>query len=436
MEEKVLILGYGITGKASASSLLELGKKVYIYDEKLEEEEILANNKNLKVLKELDNLEDFSYCIKSPGIKPSNPIVKKIKEKVEIISDLELAYRLYPKRKIISITGTNGKTTTSTLVNEILLNAGYKSHLVGNIGIGMLPYFISGSDSDIYVIESSSFQLEDTSKFKPNIASIINITPDHNDWHGSFEAYRDAKLKVTKNQTEEDFLIINDDDKILHEVQTKANLVRTSKGRKLSKGIFVSGENIVKDSEDNVIMKTCEIKLLGKHNLENVLIAIAIADSLSVPFECIRNTVKTFKGVEHRIEFVREVQGVKFYNDSKGTNVDATINAIKAFDSDIYLILGGYDKFVSFEDLFNAFESRVKMIAVFGQTKEKILDQAKKSGFTNIISVSDLEEAVDVLFDKAKDGSNILLSPACASWDMYPNYETRGRHFKEIVNNL
>lgn len=145
---------------------------------------------------------------------------------------------------------------------------------------------------------------------------------------------------------------------------------------------------------------------------------------------------KTFKGVEHRIEFVREVQGVKFYNDSKGTNVDATINAIKAFDSDIYLILGGYDKFVSFEDLFNAFESRVKMIAVFGQTKEKILDQAKKSGFTNIISVSDLEEAVDVLFDKAKDGSNILLSPACASWDMYPNYETRGRHFKEIVNNL
>lgn len=443
-DKKILILGFGITGISAAETLNKLGAKLYVQDNKFSEiigKNPKLNDMNLTEIKETDEISRIKpdYCIKSPGIHPANPFVIATREaNVELISDLELVYRLYGDRKIIAITGTNGKTTTTTLVGDIINSSDKKAHIAGNIGIGMLPVFENNDPDDFYVIECSSFQLEDTAKFRADISGIINITPDHLDWHGSYDEYKKAKLKIFKNTTKDDVVVLNYDDKFLKDIKlgTDAKILYTSKENRI-KGIFVEdGKIFYGENEDNYIMEVSEIPLLGKHNLENVLIAIGICLSAGISKSTTRNAVINFKGVEHRIEFVRKVQGVKYYNDSKGTNVDATINALKAFDNQIVLIAGGYDKKIEFDELIDNFNGKVKAIVLMGATAEKIEKAALNAGFDNIFKVENMEAAVKKCYELSGPGDSVLLSPACASWGMYSNFEERGVDFKNIVNGL
>lgn len=444
--KKVLILGLGITGISACKVLSKRACKLYLYDDKYQEQ--IEKYKDLKEIchervrdiEEIKNL-NLDFCLKSPGIKPSNPVVEELnKIGLEVISDLELASRLYPDRKIIAITGTNGKTTTTTLVGEICKNAGYTSHVVGNIGVGMLPSFEEGTSNDAYVIECSSFQLENTSEFKPLVSGISNITPDHLDWHGSMENYTNAKLKVYKNQDEKCYTILNYDDQILRQKANDINskLLFFSKQLQKEDGVYLDKDKIILKTSDKIesIMPKDEIFLVGSHNLENILMAIGLTLSFGIDKEIIRNTIKNFKGVEHRIEFVREVQGVKYYNDSKGTNVDASVCAINAFDHGLFLIAGGYDKKVEFDELFKAFKGKVKKLLLLGQTRDKLKETAEAFNFKDYVLVENMEEALKIASKEAESGDTVLLSPACASWGMYNNFEERGRHFKNIVNNF
>lgn len=443
-DKKIIILGFGITGISAAETLHKMGAKLYVQDNKYEE--IISKNPKLMDLKltEIKNTEEIlkikpDYCIKSPGIHPDNEFVVAVREAgVKLMSDLELVYQLYGDRKIIAITGTNGKTTTTTLVGEIINSSKHRAHIAGNIGIGMLPVFENNHPDDFYIIECSSFQLEDTVDFRANIAGIINITPDHLDWHGSYEDYRNAKLKIFNNSIESDVIVLNNDDDYLKNlnIETEAKIVYTSQKNKINGIIVEDGKIIFREDDDHYIMDVKEIPLLGKHNLENVLIAIGICMSAGIDNRTIRNAVINFKGIEHRIEFVRKVQGVKYYNDSKGTNVDATINALNAFDNQIVLIAGGYDKKIEFDELIDNFNGKVKALVLMGDTAEKIKNAALSAGFENIFIVKNMESAVKKSYELSKSGDSVLLSPACASWGMYSNFEERGVDFKNNVKGL
>lgn len=443
-DKKIIILGFGITGISAAETLHKMGAKLYVQDNKYEE--IISKNPKLMDLNltEIKNTEEIlkikpDYCIKSPGIHPDNEFVVAVREAgVKLMSDLELVYQLYGDRKIIAITGTNGKTTTTTLVGEIINSSKHRAHIAGNIGIGMLPVFENNHPDDFYIIECSSFQLEDTVDFRANIAGIINITPDHLDWHGSYEDYRNAKLKIFNNSIESDVIVLNNDDDYLKNlnIETEAKIVYTSQKNKINGIIVEDGKIIFREDDDHYIMDVKEIPLLGKHNLENVLIAIGICMSAGIDNRTIRNAVINFKGIEHRIEFVRKVQGVKYYNDSKGTNVDATINALNAFDNQIVLIAGGYDKKIEFDELIDNFNGKVKALVLMGDTAEKIKNAALSAGFENIFIVENMESAVKKSYELSKSGDSVLLSPACASWGMYSNFEERGVDFKNNVKGL
>lgn len=443
-DKKIIILGFGITGISAAETLHKMGAKLYVQDNKYEE--IISKNPKLMDLNltEIKNTEEIlkikpDYCIKSPGIHPDNEFVVAVREAgVKLMSDLELVYQLYGDRKIIAITGTNGKTTTTTLVGEIINSSKHRAHIAGNIGIGMLPVFENNHPDDFYIIECSSFQLEDTVDFRANIAGIINITPDHLDWHGSYEDYRNAKLKIFNNSIESDVIVLNNDDDYLKNlnIETEAKIVYTSQKNKINGIIVEDGKIIFREDDDHYIMDVKEIPLLGKHNLENVLIAIGICMSAGIDNRTIRNAVINFKGIEHRIEFVRKVQGVKYYNDSKGTNVDATINALNAFDNQIVLIAGGYDKKIEFDELIDNFNGKVKALVLMGDTAEKIKNAALSAGFENIFIVKNMESAVKKSYELSKSGDSVLLSPACASWGMYSNFEERGVDFKNNVKGL
>ncbi|MDO5718006.1 MAG: UDP-N-acetylmuramoyl-L-alanine--D-glutamate ligase [Tissierellia bacterium] len=443
--KSILILGFGITGVSSARALSKMGAEIFVLDDNIEE--ILKKNPEygeikFKVLENIDHIQSnqFEFCIKSPGIHPENKYIKRIKEKnIEIISDLELAYRLYGNRRIVAITGTNGKTTTTSLVGEIFKTTGIKTHVIGNIGVGILNAFESGGEDDIYIIECSSFQLHDIRYFRAGTATIINITEDHLDWHGSMESYINDKLKIFDNSLKSDISIINYDDLILKNQIKNINgdIKLISRYEEVDNGVFIRGDSIIiRDNVEKVLMNRSQIKLPGEHNLENILIAIAIGYYSGVDESTILNCVKNFNGVEHRIEFVRKIHGVKYYNDSKGTNVDATVNAIRSFESGIVLIAGGYDKGVEFDELFEVFDNRVKALVLLGQTKDKIIKTAKSHEFRNIFIADDMREAVKISHDISMDGDTVLLSPACASWGMYDNFEERGKDFKRWVQKL
>lgn len=449
-DKNILIFGLSITGIAAVKALYNEGVKLTVLDSRKEDDENIKNA--LKKLTEFKNvnyvfganeldLNGFDLILKSPGIKPDIPILNNARDRgIEILSDIELAYRLNKTKHIIAITGSNGKTTTSTLVYEILKNSGKKSHLVGNVGVGILEEIVNATNEDYFIIECSSFQLENTMEFSPEVSLITNITPDHLDWHGNFQNYANAKYKILKNQKQNDITVLNVDDSYLmeHIPATNSKLIKVSKNKLNSDGAYISNEKIfINDNSKEIeIMNLSDIKLLGIHNLENILCAVAISYFIGIDIESIRNTISKFMGVEHRIEFVRELNGVKFYNDSKGTNPDSTIKAIEAVDSPIILIAGGYDKGTSFDELAELLYKKVYLLILMGTTKEKIRNSAVRAGFTNIEYVENMNEAVNLAFDSSVKGNNILLSPACASWGMYNNYEERGRDFKNIVNLL
>ncbi len=447
--KNVLVVGLAVTGIPLVKVLCELGANVIVNDSKKEEDlkdsiALLSNlNVNYVLGSNPENIETLGVLdlvVVSPGVPLDIPFIKKIKSKgIQVIGEIELAYRL-SRGNMVAITGTNGKTTTTALVGEIFKNAGRTTHVVGNIGVAFISKALETKDEDVIVIEASSFQLESITSFCPKVGAILNLTPDHLNRHKTMENYKEAKFNLFKNQDVNDVAVINYDDEILRDTSKDlcASKIYFSRKTPLKEGVFVDDKNIVflKDGEKKEIISVDDIYIPGKHNLENALAATAMTLALNVDVEVIRHTLKTFKGVEHRIESVDVIDGVKFINDSKATNSDAAIKALEAVDAPILLLAGGLDKGTDFEGFINAFEGKVKHMFVYGETAKKILDTANRLGFISVTMVGDLEEAVKEAYGIASSGDTILLSPACASWDMYENFEVRGKHFKEIVARL
>lgn len=428
---KILIIGTGTTGKS-----------VYNYAKKHEIDAfILDERENYDGFEREDIFNgDFSgidFAVKSPGIKPESKIIKTLEDKnIKIISDIEFASYFYKTKDIVAITGTNGKTTITTLVNEILNKVG-KSYAVGNIGVGVMD--VIDYDPKFIVCEASSFQLAYIDKFHPHVAVITNITSDHLDWHKTVENYRKAKENIYKNLEEDDFLILGASCDYVKTINAGVKNTYYYSYDDLGRpGLFTKdGEIIFRHFDGTLenIMKVSDVFIKGRHNIENAMAAILSAYSLGVDLEIIVDTIKNFKGVEHRIEFVRIFNGISYYNDSKGTNPDSTDVALKAFEKSV-LIIGGYDKGSDFKKLLEDNKDKITSLVVMGATSELIIKEATELGIETT-RVKDMEEAVSVATTIARENSSVvLLSPACASWDMYPNYEVRGRHFKEIVMGL
>ena len=444
--KNILIIGLGISGVSTAMALDKLGANTFITDSKseLELEEYVEKLNDINVKYFLSNqeidLENIDLAIKSPGVPFDIPVIRNLNEKgIEVITDIELAYILF-ENKFIAITGTNGKTTTTALTGEIFKNAKKPHHIAGNIGVGILWEAVNSNEEDIFIVETSSFQLENTIHFKPKVSLITNITPDHLNWHKTFEHYTNSKKKVFKNQDNKDFTILNYDDFLLRDMEKEinGNLIFFSSTETLDKGIYIENQNIVIDTgvDKTVVIRIDELKVPGKHNLENALASLAIAWAMEIDLEVIRKSLKEFEGVEHRLEFVKEIDQVKFYNDSKGTNPDASIKAVEAINSPIILIAGGMDKGGDFDELIDSFKGKVKSLVLLGETAEKLKQTAQEKGLLETYIVKSIEESVNKAFELSESGDNILLSPACASWDMFKSYEERGEEFKKSVYNL
>lgn len=448
MSQKLLVAGGGKSGIAASMLALKTGVPVVLYDSNgeldsealrsqfVKEDEIEILLGELKV----EALGDVGCCVISPGIPLEAPFVHILKEKkIPIISELELAYQ-HGKGRLAAITGTNGKTTTTALTGAIV-SAYYKEvFVVGNIGTPYASTALRSTDQSVTVAEVSSFQLESAADFKPDISAILNITPDHLNRHKTMECYIEVKERIAKNQTEAEACILNYDDPVLRRFGEgiKPRVTYFSSREILEDGFSVDGNEIVwnRKGERDVIADTGRMKLLGRHNHENVMAAAAIAMELKVPLPLIRSVIEDFAAVEHRIEYVTEKAGVKYYNDSKGTNPDAAIQAVNAMPGTTLLIAGGYDKDSEFDEWIKAFGNKVKYLVLLGQTRDKIAECAARHGFENVMFAEDMEEAVKVCASYANAGEYVLLSPACASWGMFENYEERGNVFKECVRQL
>lgn len=451
-KEKVLVVGTGKSGIAATQLLLRTGKMPVLFDSnaELDKDEILGKlslsgdeKKQVEiVLGDLTEEEKkaLSGVVLSPGVPTDTEFVNDLRNRGLLISgEIELAFE-QEKGAVLAITGTNGKTTTTTLLGEIMKATGKKTFVVGNIGN---PYTLEAEKTDadsVTVAEISSFQLETIHTFRPRVSAILNITPDHLNRHHTMENYVKAKQDITKNQTKEDYCVLNAEDPYTDAFleQCPATVILFSSQRELADGYFYADECIYKavQGKKQKLMNIHEMRLLGMHNVENVMAAIAMADAYGADMEVILNVVRDFKAVEHRIEYVKTVRGVDYYNDSKGTNPDAAIKGIGAMVKPTYLIGGGYDKQSEYDEWIESFGGKVRKFVLLGQTREKIADCAKKHGFTDYIFVDDLQQAVDYCAEHAKEGEAVLLSPACASWGMFPNYEVRGKMFKDMVNAL
>lgn len=446
-KKKVLVFGSGISGIGAARLLEAKGREVILYDgntaldkETLKRQigehttaEVVLGELSEDVMKELD------LVVMSPGVPTDLPIVNQMREMgIPIWGEIELAYT-YGKGDVLAITGTNGKTTTTALLGEIMRRYKSSVFVVGNIGNPYTTEVLKMTEDSVAVAEVSSFQLETVHQFRPCVSAILNITPDHLNRHHTMEAYIEAKENIAKNQTTEDTCVLNYEDAVLRKFgeNVAADVLYFSSQRKLEKGIFLENGNIVyKDGAEMVLCHVEELQLLGTHNYENVMAASAMAIAYGVPMDVIRDTIRTFAGVEHRIEFVCEKHGVAYYNDSKGTNPDAAIKAVQAMNRKTVLIGGGYDKDSEYEEWIQSFDGKIKHLVLLGQTREKIAAAAKRLGFENITLTDSLEEAVTTCAKLAQPGEAVLLSPACASWGMFKNYEERGEKFKEFVNAL
>lgn len=450
MSQKVLVAGTGISGIAAAKLLLAKGGEVVLYDgnDKLDAEKIKKNfeedAKLTILLGELKRTEllGVELAIISPGISLEAPFVAVLDDAgIPIWGEMQLAYHC-SKGKLAAITGTNGKTTTTALTGEIM-KAHYEDvYVVGNIGEPFSFHALDTTDETVTVAEVSSFMLETIMDFRPNVSAITNITPDHLDRHKTMECYIETKELITKNQKEGDTCVLNYEDEVLREfgetLKEKLNVVYFSSRQELEKGYYLKGDTIVYNDGKKVteIINVNELNILGRHNHENVMTAVAIAMNMDVPLATIQKVLKEFKAVEHRIEFVSERFGVKYYNDSKATNPDAAIQGIKAMPGPTLLIGGGYDKHSEFDEWIESFDGKVRYLVLIGQTRDKIAECAKRHGFTDIMYAEDLLEAVQVCASYANPGDNVLLSPACASWGQFKNFEERGEKFKDYVRGL
>jgi UDP-N-acetylmuramoylalanine--D-glutamate ligase len=447
--KNVLVVGLGRSGLASARFLKKHGAFVIGFDEKAEEQFKEEKNDAQKLLDEIyyceipdEFIDRVQLVIVSPGVPLSKrPLVLAHKKGIEVIGEIELAYRFCKSKNIVAITGTNGKTTTTTLVGEILKKQYEDVVVCGNIGLPFIDTIETSSEDTIFVLEISSFQLETIKYFKPKVGCILNITPDHLNRHLTMENYTKAKMRIFENIDEMGYTVLNYDNNITRDLigLAKGNVIVFSKTKtQFENVVFVENDVIyfTFEGKTHEVMKKDEIFIPGQHNLENALAAISCTLPFGIEKDTIEQVLKTFRGVEHRIEFVAEINGIKFYNDSKGTNTDAAEKALNAFENPIILIAGGYDKGESFEKFASLVAKKVKKVFLLGQTKQKIASELERIGYKNFELVSTLKEAVRKSFECAQNGDIVLLSPACASWDMFENYEQRGRMFKEYVNEL
>ncbi len=445
--KNVIVAGTGKSGISAAKLLLKHGANVYLFDENetRNKDEIMAQTGNSPccrlVLGKLTDeaLDAAELMVISPGIPVDSPFTEAVRAKnIPIWSEIELAYN-YGKGRIAAITGTNGKTTTTSLVGEIMKAYNPKTIVVGNIGIPYTELCDTTDEDSVTVAEISSFQLETAIGFHPDVSAVLNLTPDHLNRHYTFENYGNVKLSISKNQTENDVIVLNYDDRHTRAMgeKVKAKVVYFSRLEKPAGGVYVENNSIyIEDGDDKrKVLELAELKLLGAHNVENVLAAVGITYYMKVPVQVIHDVSVSFQAVEHRIEYVETINGVSYYNDSKGTNPDAAIKGIQAMVADTYLIGGGYDKNSEYDEWIEAFDGKVKTLVLIGQTAEKIAACARKHGFTDIIFKDDLKTAVEYCHDHAAPGEAVLLSPACASWGMFDNYEQRGRMFKEYVRS-
>ena len=448
--KKVLVIGTGLSGVGSVRLLHQVGAVPVMLEEntKVTREDIVKklndeDKDNTEIIiGEISDavLDELALVVPSPVVPLDAPTVLRIKEKnIPIWSEIELAYN-FAKGKIVAITGTNGKTTTTTLVGEIMKAYFKSSYVVGNIGVSYAESALEMTDDSVTVGEISSFQLEAVDNFHAQVSAILNITPDHLNRHHTMECYAQMKQNITNNQTKEDTCVLNYDNEYTRAFGEKcpAKVVFFSTSEKLKDGFYLDGEDIYMSisGEAVKVMNIHDMNLVGMCNVENVMAAIAMAVAMGVPFSTILRVVRDFKAVEHRIEFVATKNGVDYYNDSKGTNPDAAIQGIKAMCKPTILIGGGYDKGSEYDEWIENFGDTVKMLVLIGQTREKIAECAEKHGFTKYIFKDTFEEALEYCSANAQEGEAVLLSPACASWDMFPNYETRGKKFKEYVNKL
>ena len=447
--QKYLVVGSGISGVAAVELLESQGADVYLYDSnsKLTIEDVKKKlpdgSKTKCITGELPADLTVDHVVLSPGVPTDLPWINQMRDAgIEILGEIELGYR-FEQGEVAAITGTNGKTTTTTLVGEIM-----KAHLgedkvfvVGNIGFPYTLESLKTGQDTVTVGEISSFQLETVHTFRPKVSAILNVTPDHLDRHHTMEAYVAAKEAIASRQSKEDVCVLNYDDPYTREFGDRcpAKVVYFSSQQALSEGYFLQDENVclAEDGQVSTLMNVyTDMTLVGIHNAENVMAAIAIARGMGVPMETILKVIKDFRAVAHRIEFVATKGGVDYYNDSKGTNPDAAIRGIRAMRKPTILIGGGYDKQSEYDEWIESFEGRVKWLVLIGQTKEKIAECARTHGFDRIRFAESYEECLKLCTALAEEGDAVLLSPACASWGMFPNYEVRGDLFKEYVNGL
>ncbi len=441
------VVGAGRSGINAAKMLLALNENVILYDGN-EKFEVSAAKEKIGcdcVDFVLGDFSDFDFskidiCVVSPGVSLETPVMKAVAEHgIPIWGEVELAYR-HDKGTVIGITGTNGKTTTTSLTYEIVKSFKEKALLVGNIEIPYTGYALQSNESSVTVAEISSFQLETMVDFKPHISAILNITPDHLDRHKTLENYIAIKESITKNQNKNDFCVLNYNDPVLRRFgeELKCKVIFFSAYDELESGVFLHGDTIIisENGDQTPVCKTDETSLVGLHNYENIMAAVAMTHALGVPLEIIREGIRRFTAVEHRIEFVAEKNGVKYYNDSKGTNPDAAIKAVCAMPSPTVLIGGGYDKKSSYDEWVATFDGRVKELLLIGKTKHDIAAACDRAGFKAYKFIDTLEEAVSVAAQDAQPGDCVLLSPACASWDMFKSYQQRGTIFKDCVKAL
>lgn len=445
----VLLVGLARTGVSTIKKLDKLGAKIIVNDIKSKDQlkDIIKQIENLDSVEyilghHLEDISNIDLTIVSPGVPLDLPFIKKLQsENINIIGEVELAYKLSKNPTFVGITGTNGKTTTTSLVGEIFKKASKDSYIVGNIGNPVIDTVDLTDENSFLITELSSFQLESIEDFKPRVSTIINITEDHLNRHHTMENYINAKANIFKNQDANDFCILNYDDEIVRELgnKTNAKVLYFSQKEKVSQGAYLDDNNniVIKVNDKEIkLLNKDELSLPGNHNLENCMAAILMSYVLGIDLEIIKDTLKTFKSVEHRLEFVTDKDGIMFVNDSKGTNPDSTIKAITSYDKPIVLIAGGKDKQSDFTEMISYATKNVKALVLLGETADKIEQTAKLQGMNNIFRVSNMKEAVKTAYKLAQSGDVVLLSPACASWDMYPNFEARGLDFKENIYNL
>lgn len=435
--KKIFILGMARSGYEAAKLLSDYNNKIIVTDGKEQKEELVSELESLgvKVIITSDQLslldDSFDYVIKNPGIKYDNPVVVKAKELgIKVINEIEMAYSFLDKSvNIIGVTGSNGKTTTTTLISEFMKNSFDNVYLGGNIGIPLSNFVRDIKPNSYLVLEISDHQLCDMYDFKTNVSVLTNITPTHLDFHKSYEVYQMTKKKIFNNHTSDDLAVINKDDEVSMKITDDIKSTKVYYGHDKTNLAYYDEEEIYYDGK--LVIKLDDIILKGKHNYQNIMGAIIAVKKYGVTDEVIQKVLKEFKGVEHRLEYVDTINGVTYYNDSKATNCVSTITALNSFDKPTILLLGGYDRGHSFHDLDDSMKN-VKCVVCFGETKNRIEE------FCNDLNIKcykndTLKEAMNVVKDICTPGDVVLLSPACASWDQYDRFEDRGDEFKKLV---